>query len=102
MPDEAYVYMMSNKSHALYVGSTASLPRRVAEHKTKRYPSSYAARYTFDRLVWYEAVANLDAAREREQHIKGWTRRRKVALIQESNPNWLDLSVTWTDLLMPR
>jgi len=97
---EAYVYMMSNKSRRLYVGSAANLPKRVAEHKMKRYPSAFTARYKFDRLVWFEVAADLAAARKREKEIKGWLRRRKIALIQKSNPNWLDLSMRWTDLLM--
>jgi putative endonuclease len=97
---QAYVYIMSNKSHRLYVGSTTNLPRRVAEHKMKRFPSGFTARYNFDRLVWFEVVADLACASEQERKIKRWLRRRKVALIQESNPNWLDLSLQWSELLM--
>ncbi|HJQ41176.1 MAG TPA: hypothetical protein VKB93_28900 [Thermoanaerobaculia bacterium] len=31
-------------------------------------------------------------AAKREKQIKKWPRKRKVALIQAGNPNWLDLS----------
>jgi predicted GIY-YIG superfamily endonuclease len=37
-------------------------------------------------------VESAEAARTRERKIKHWTRVKKVALIQEKNPNWLDLS----------
>jgi hypothetical protein len=31
----------------------------------------------------------------REKHLKGWLRKRKVALIQSMNPRWRDLSAEW-------
>jgi putative endonuclease len=89
---EAYVYIVSNKSHRLYVGWTIDLLKRIQEHKTKAYPSSFTARYNFDRLVWFEVLEAPEAALERERKIKHWTRARKVALIQDKNPNWLDLT----------
>ena len=88
----AYVYMMSNKSHRLYVGWTTDLLQRAIQHKTKTYPNGFTARYTFDRLVWFEVHDSMEAALERERKIKHWTRARKVALIQEKNPNWIDLT----------
>lgn len=96
---DAFTYVISNKSHTLYVGWTTDLIKRVAEHKNKTYPSSFTARYHFDRLVWFEVQATQKAAWQREQQIKGWLRARKVALIQARNPNWLDLSIDWRDVL---
>ena len=95
----AYVYIMSNKSHRIYVGATTDLPGRVAEHRLKRYPSAFTARYKYDRLVWCEFAADFSAALLREKQIKGWTRAKKVALIQEKNSDWRDLSASWTELL---
>jgi putative endonuclease len=83
---------MSNRSHSLYVGSTTDLLRRVEEHKTKHYPNAFTARYTFDRLVWFDVVDSEATARARESVMKKWPRARKIALIQEKNPNWLDLT----------
>ena len=31
----------------------------------------------------------------REKQIKGWLRRKKVALIEAVNPDWEDLAKTW-------
>ena len=90
---DAYVYIVSNKSHRLYVGWTSDLLRRVREHTQKLYPDAFTARYNFDRLVWFEVVAGGEkAALIRERKIKHWSRAKKVALIQEQNPNWLDLT----------
>ena len=88
----AYVYIMSNKSHRLYVGSTIDLVSRVNQHKTKVYPNGFTARYNFDRLVWFEVTPDEPTARRREKSMKKWPRARKVEVIQEKNPNWLDLT----------
>jgi putative endonuclease len=88
----AYVYIISNKSHRIYVGWTTDLLRRVHEHKTKKYPSSFTARYHFDRLVWFQVLDTPDAAKKRERALKRMLRAEKVALIQSMNPNWLDLT----------
>jgi len=89
---QTFVYIVSNKSHRLYVGWTVDLLNRVQEHKTKAYPNGFTARYHFDRPVWFEVVNGEGEALERERKMKHWPRARKVALIQEKNPNWLDLT----------
>jgi len=95
---EAYVYILSNKSHTLYIGSTTDLVRRIAEHRNKKYVTSFTARYHFDRLVYYEVTPDHPAALARELAMKAWRRARKVELIQRENPNWLDLTWRLTDL----
>ena len=84
--------MMSNKSHRLYVGWTTDLISRAREHREKLYPNAFTARYSFDRLVWFEAHPSSKDAWTRERQIKSWVRSKKVALIQAANPNWLDLA----------
>ena len=43
---------MSNAAHTLYTGITNDLPRRVREHKERKFENAFTARYTFNRLVW--------------------------------------------------
>lgn len=93
------MYIMSNDAHTLYCGMTNELPARVREHKDRLYPNGFTALYTFDRLVYYEATADQHAAGALERQIKAWRRSRKVELIQKMNPNWIDLSFTWTNAL---
>ena len=93
------IYILSNNAHTLYVGSTNDLLRRLAEHKYKLHADAFTARYTFDRCVYYAFVANESAARGGEKQIKGWTRAKKIALIQSSNPNWIDVTPRLEDLL---
>jgi putative endonuclease len=99
---EAFVYIVSNKSHRLYTGVTTDLVARIREHKEGRYPNGFTARYNFDRLVYFEWLPTLAAAARREKQIKAWTRAKRVALIQAKNSNWKDLSLTFDDLLKAR
>jgi putative endonuclease len=66
------------------------------EHKRKLRPG-FTAKYNVDRLVYFERTEDVEAAISRERSIKGWLRRRKVALIESTNPAWEDLSAEWFD-----
>jgi putative endonuclease len=89
-----YVYMMTNRSKTLYTGVTNNLIRRVYEHKQKLIPG-FTQKYKIDRLVYYEETLDIQAAIAREKQIKGWLRTKKIALIESTNPQWLDLSLDW-------
>jgi len=99
VPKAWCVYILSNNAHTLYVGSTDDIFRRMREHRERAHPEAFTARYTFDRVVYLELAADEVAARRREKEIKGWTRAKKVALIQSSNPNWIDVMPRVLELL---
>jgi putative endonuclease len=107
MSREYFVYMMTNKSRMLYVGVTNNLIRLVREHKSKS-KMSFTERYKMDKLIYFENTDDITVAIEREKQIKGWTRRKKVALIHTMNPLRDDLSFTlmpekdWNELPPPR
>jgi Predicted endonuclease containing a URI domain len=82
-----YVYIMTNNSGTLYVGVTNNLIRRVAEHKAGT-AKGFTSRYKMTRLVYFEVGGDAIAAIEREKQIKGWVRRRKIALVAAQNPKW--------------
>ena len=52
-------------------------------------------RYHLNRLVWLEHFPNVNDAIACEKKLKGWRRSRKIALIEQTNPRWLDLSDRW-------
>jgi len=91
---EYFVYIMTNRSKTLYVGVTNNLLHRVHEHKQKLVPG-FAARYNLTRLVYFETTNDAGSAIAREKQIKGWLRRKKIALIESVNPRWEDLSLAW-------
>jgi putative endonuclease len=95
-----YVYILSSLSGTLYTGITNSLYRRTLQHKGKETPG-FTSRYGVDRLVYYETFHDVRAAIRREKEIKGWTRKKKTALIEASNPKWKDLAEGWGEEVPP-
>ena len=62
------------------------------EHKGKRSPTSFTARYNVWKPVWYEGHPSIMKAVEREKYIKRKNRKWKEALIRSMNPQWRDLT----------
>ena len=90
-----YVYMMTNWSNqVLYIGVTNNLQRRVFEHK-HHIVEGFTEKYNMEKLVWYEQTTDVRSAIEREKQLKGWTRKKKGALVDAMNPTWEDLSLQW-------
>ena len=85
------VYIMAGGSGVIYIGVTDDLERRVVQHKSKAVPG-FTARYNLTKLVYFEVFVDIRAAIAREKELKGWLRKRKVALIESVNPGWKDLS----------
>ena len=90
-----YVYILANRSRTLYVGVTNDLIRRLAQHRDGP-TTSFTRRYAVYRCVYMEWTSDVYAAIGREKQIKRWSRSKKIALIESQNPNWLDLSESWT------
>ena len=88
-----YVYILANRSRTIYVGVTNDIVRRVLEHRSRT--ARFTRRYMVRRLVHVEIASNPRDAIVREKQIKGWTRAKKIALIEADNPRWEDLAATW-------
>jgi len=86
-----HTFLLTNKhNNVLYTGVTTDLIRRIYQHKAKLV-KGFTQKYNVDRLVYYEACTNIVDAIRREKQLKGWTRKRKDALINTLNPQWDDL-----------
>jgi putative endonuclease len=89
-----FVYAMaSRKNGTLYVGVTNDLVRRTHEHR-ENLIAGFTSRYGVHRLVWFESTPSVEAAIHKEKQIKNWSRAWKVALIERTNPEWIDLYPT--------
>ncbi|MDE2446463.1 MAG: GIY-YIG nuclease family protein [Alphaproteobacteria bacterium] len=85
------VYIMASRYRGtLYIGVTSALWSRVCDHKNERH-SGFTSDYAVKTLVWYEHHLSMEAAIKREKQLKAWKRAWKFRLIEEMNPNWLDL-----------
>ncbi len=86
-----FLYILTSKSYMLYTGVTNNIERRLYEHKNKLIPD-YTAKYNIHKLVYLETFHNIEDAIAAEKKIKGWTRKKKIELIKNSNPKFKDLS----------
>ncbi|RZZ90902.1 GIY-YIG nuclease family protein [Pseudoxanthomonas winnipegensis] len=82
--------MASERNGTLYVGVTSNLVARVWQHRN-HVVEGFTDRYDIGMLVWYELHGTMESAILREKQIKKWNRAWKLRLIQEGNPQWLDL-----------
>jgi putative endonuclease len=94
MPQRFFVYILASQSRVLYTGVTRDLLRRVHQHRLGDV-AGFTRRYQVTRLVHFEETSSARSAFERERQIKGWSRRKKIQLIESVNAGWLDLASDW-------
>jgi putative endonuclease len=75
----------------LYTGVTRDLLRRVHQHRLGQIPG-FTQNYHVTRLAYFEETSSARAAFDREHQIKGWSRQKKIRLIESQNAEWLDLA----------
>ena len=86
-----YVYILTNKSNTLYVGVTGNLEQRIEQHLRKSAKNSFTAKYNINKLIYYQEFESVAEAIVAEKRLKGWTRKKKIALIKTINPGFRDL-----------
>ncbi len=66
------------------------MAKRAAEHRDG-VVAGFSKRYNLKLLVHAEEHATMPLAIQREKTLKHWSRAWKIALIEETNPEWRDL-----------
>jgi len=95
-----FAYIITNKYQTVvYTGVTSNLPQRILEHKNKKYPKSFSARYNVNILVYYEQFQFIGDAITREKQIKAGSRETKNELIRSINPTRKDLFENIEDIM---
>jgi putative endonuclease len=89
-----WIYILCGRTGTLYTGVTSNLYKRVLEHRNG-IKSGFASKYDCNRLVYFEEFGDITIAIDREKQIKGWTRAKKIALIETKNLRWRDLAEHW-------
>jgi putative endonuclease len=86
-----WVYIMTDRYRGtLYTGVTSDLAARVHAHREGR-GSRFCKRYGLTRLVYAEEAPTIVEAIAREKAMKKWNRAWKIELIEQVNPDWVDL-----------
>ena len=84
-------YIITNKQNGtLYTGVTSDLVKRISQHKNKTL-AGFTAKYNCSLLAYYELFDDMEHAISREKQIKSWSRKKKLTLIENKNPDWIDL-----------
>ncbi len=96
MRDRRYycAHILGSLSGTLYIGVTGNLHQRVFQHKF-RQQEGFTACYEVVRLLYWESYDDVHKALAREKQLKGWTRAKKIALLERRNPKWKDLASEW-------
>jgi putative endonuclease len=89
-----YTYILASDSGTFYIGFTGFLEKRVFQHKEKLF-EGFTQKYGVHRLLHFESFDDVHVGIARETQLKGWTRKKKIALIEKNNPQWKDLSAEW-------
>ncbi len=92
-----FTYIMASRSRTLYVGVTGDLLKRAFQHKWREH-DGFTEKYNCDRLMWFERYQDVSRAIAREKQLKGWSRAKKITLLEKTNPAWIDLSREWYDV----
>ncbi len=91
MTKGVYIYILSSADHSkIYTGVTSNLYSRVYSHKSDS-DSDYVKMYSCIKLVYWEFFNDIESAIHREKRIKRFKRDWKNKLINELNPEWIDL-----------
>ncbi len=91
--NDYYVYILTNEHNTvLYTGITNDLRRRVYEHRMG-INEGFTKQYQVHKLIYVESCHNVKDAIAREKQLKGWSRKKKIALIETMNPEWKALDI---------
>ncbi len=76
-----YICIVASRSHNFYVGITSEIEIRIEQHRQGRF-EGYSKKYNCNRLVWFERHPFVEDAIAREKQLKGWSRAKKILLIE--------------------
>lgn len=92
-----YVYIVKCSDNSYYTGITNDIERRLIEHNSGMSKDSYTFNKRPVNLVWFETFSDPTQAIMIEKKIKGWSRRKKEALINEDWDKLVQYSKNYTE-----
>ncbi|WMI65809.1 GIY-YIG nuclease family protein [Aestuariibaculum sp. YM273] len=91
-----FVYILKCSDNAFYTGITNNMERRLHEHQEGKDIEAYTYTRRPVILVWFEMFTTPDEAIKTEKQIKGWSRRKKQALIDKDWEKLVKYSKNYT------
>jgi putative endonuclease len=84
-----WVYILRCADGSYYTGHTDNLEKRIGEHETGAIPSCYTFKRRPLQLVFSQDCTTREEALAAEQQIKGWSRKKKEAMMRG---DWAEVS----------
>jgi len=84
-----YVYILKCSDGSFYTGHTESLEKRLAQHQQAYFNNCYTVKRLPIALVYQASFTTREQALTIEMQIKGWSRKKKQALIDD---DWVEIS----------
>ncbi|MDX1753771.1 MAG: GIY-YIG nuclease family protein [Salinimicrobium sediminis] len=78
-----YVYILECADRSYYTGFTSNLEKRILDHNRGYDQDAYTYKRRPVVLKWFEQFTDPNQAILIEKQIKGWSRRKKEAVIEE-------------------
>ena len=91
-----YVYIVECADTSFYIGVTNNLEKRIRQHNVGLNINSYTFRRRPVELKWFESFTNPEDAFKIEKQLKGWSRKKKIALINEDWDKLVEYSKNYT------
>jgi putative endonuclease len=92
MDRDPCVYILaSGRNGTIYIGVASDLMALLYQHRAKQNPG-FTSRYGVGLLVRFELFGDMERAIAREKQLKRWRREWKLNLIEQDNPDWVDLA----------
>ncbi|GAC1372671.1 MAG: GIY-YIG nuclease family protein [Aquirhabdus sp.] len=88
---KSYMYILECCDGSFYTGSTQNIEIRLAQHENGEGANFTSSRLPV-KLVYHEEYERIDEAFSREKQVQGWSRAKKLALIQGNFDLLIELS----------
>ena len=92
-----YVYILKCSDSSYYTGLTNNIERRFQEHQSGENSTSYTFKKRPVELVFCEEFLDVNQAISFEKQIKGWSRKKKEAIIDGNYGKLKELSVCFNE-----
>lgn len=88
-----HIYILTDINRkSLHVGTAADLNEAIKTYR-EMYTLFFDAGAQISRLVYKETHASEEAALQRFDELRNYTRMQKERLIRRHNPDWVDMSL---------
>jgi putative endonuclease len=95
-----FTYIIECRNKSFYIGSTRNLEKRIWEHE-QGLGAKFTAKKLPMKLVYCEEYERIDDAFYREKQIQGWSRKKKMALIDRDFEKVARFSKSYTSASKP-